>query len=210
MVQAQKFKPAPVLNSSLGLQALCQRLQNVTTCDILELGPVRNENIEFWSRFRPSIYVADLRSLLPLPVSVPEDADSEFIDPNWESLLGLPPERRYDIILVWDLLNYLDLQTVASLIRYLRQFCRRGTILFTLIFDQKQMPSEITVYGIKDESHLKYEFAGSEMKACPRHQPRALSLAMARFQTSESFRLKNGIIEYLFEYEGNIQGSPNA
>jgi|WetSurSiteA1Bulk_404760.scaffolds.fasta_scaffold06936_2 hypothetical protein len=198
----QIFQPEPVVHSSLGLQALCQRLQNVATCDILELGPVRGGNIEFWSRFSPTMYIADLRSSLPMPPLPSED--TEFVEPEWDRLLGLPEGRTYDVILVWDLLNYLELQVVSSLVQYLKRFCRSGTILFALIFDQKQMPATITVYHIADESHLRYENARSEMCACPRHQPRAISGVMTRFRTSNSFRLRNGVVEYLFEYEGEV------
>jgi len=196
----RKGQREPVVHSSLGLQALCERLQDVATCDILELGPVRSVNLEFWSRFHPSIYVADLRSSLPLPTVVSEE--SEFVEPDWNRLLGLPADRRYDVILAWDLLNYLELSAVTSIIKYLSGFCRPGTVIFTLVFDQKQMPEEITVYHIMDESHLQYEYAGPEMRACPRHQPRALAGVMNRYKTADSFRLRNGVVEYLFEFEG--------
>jgi len=197
---ARILQPEPAVHSSLGLQALCERLHALATCDILELGPVRSGNIEFWSRFSPSIYIADLRSSLPLPVLTSED--SEFVDPDWVNLLGLPPDRSYDVILAWDLLNYMEIQAVSSLIRHLSRFCRPGTILFSLIFDQKQMPDAITVYHIADESHLRYECPNSQVRTCLRHQPRALAGVMTRFRSSNSFRLKNGVVEYLFEYEG--------
>jgi len=109
------------------------------------------------------------------------------------------------VILAWDLLNYLELPAVSDLIRYLERYCRQGTILFALIFDQKQMPNKITVYRILDESHLFYESGNSEMRACPRHQPRALAGVMHQFQASNSFRLRNGIVEYLFAYTGKNQ-----
>ncbi len=189
------------MHSSLGLQALCQKLQDAATCDILELGPARSCNIEFWSRFSPSIYIADLRASLPLPVSPLEDPEAALM-PDWGRLLGLPENRSYDVILAWDLLNYLDLPVVSDLMRYLKGYCRPGTVLFTLIFDQKQMPEEITVYRIVDESHLAYECGSQAMRACPRHQPRALTGVMTHFQTSNSFRLKNSVVEYLFVYEG--------
>ncbi len=183
----RKSQTESVVHSSLGLQALCQKLQDVATCDIFELGPVRSGNIEFWSQFSHSIYVADLRSSLPLPV-VPSE-ESEFIEPDWDRLFGLPGNHSYDVILAWDLLNYLELPAVASLMKYLKLFCRPKTVLFILIFDQKEMPEKITIYGITDESHLKYEYTGSEMRVCPRHQPRTLAGVMAGFHTSESFRL---------------------
>jgi hypothetical protein len=195
-----KLQPEPVVYSSLGLQELCQRLQDVATCNILELGPVRSGNIEFWSRFNPFIFIADLRSSLPLPISPIEDM--EPAEPDWGSLLNLPEGRRFDVILAWDLLNYLELSSVSSLVHFLRPHCQPGAVLFTLIFDQKQMPEKITVYRISDESHLIYECSGSEMKSCPRHQPRAIESVMSHFRTSNSFRLRNGIVEYLFIYKG--------
>ena len=201
---ARKYEPEPVVYSSLGLPALCQKLQNSATCGILELGPVRSGNVEFWSRFSPFLYIADLRSSLPLPALPSEDL--EFIAPDWRSLLGLPGNRTYNVVLAWDLFNYLELPAVSSLIEYLKHYCRPGAVLFSLIFDEKQMPAKITVYQIADESHLKYDRAGSELCACPRHQPRALASVMTRFRIADSFRLRNGVIEYLFEYEGEKPG----
>ena len=198
MVRASQ--PEYALHSSLGLQALCQTLREAPACDILELGPARSENLEFWSRFNPWIYIADLRSSLPLPVQ--DSEDSEFVDPDWDRLIGLPANRTYNVILAWDLLNYLELPAISSLVRYLSGFCRRGTILFALVFDQKQMADEISLYHIADDSHLRYEVFSPQTRSCPRHQPRALTGIMAGFQARESFRLRNGVVEYLFEFEG--------
>jgi len=128
--------------------------------------------------------------------------DLEPVNPDWDRLLGLPAKRTFNVILAWDVLNYLDLAAVSSLVRYLNGFCRRGTILFTLVFDRKQMPDAISLYRVIDDSHLRYEILSPQMRACPRHQPRALAGVMAGFQTRESFRLRNGVIEYLFEFEG--------
>jgi len=192
-----KSRLEPVVHNSLGLSALCQWLQGKDTWEVLELGPVRRDNIEFWSRYCNSVYVADLRSSLPL-TAMAEDSPC----PEWADLLRLPEGRRFDIILAWDLLNYLQLQDAARLIEYLSPFCRPGTVLFTLIFDQPQMPEAITIYKIVDEQHISYEYCGLDMRACPRHRPRPLAGAMRRFKTSSSFRLRNGIVEYLFAYEG--------
>jgi hypothetical protein len=199
----QKKRPKAIVHNSLGLNALCQRIEDFPACGVLELGPVRKGNIEFWSQVTPTIHVADLRSDLPLP-RLPEDPD----DPEppkraWHQVLRLPKERRFDIILVWDLLNYLSIRDVSDLIEYLCEFCRPGTVLFALIFDNPEMPQDITVYHIVDESHLGYEISTSAVKECPRHQPHALTQIMRQFRISNSFRLRNGVIEYIFTYEGN-------
>lgn len=196
----QLSRPEPVVQNSLGLQALCRTIQETGVCDLLELGPIRGGNLEFWSRFTPSIFVADLRSSLPLPVAQAEDGQS--VEPDWHRLLDLPEGRTYNAILAWDLFNYMEIPAVSSLVRYLGGYCRPGALLFALIFDQKEMPETITVYRVVDDSHLSCESAGSGMQDCPRHQPRALSNAMSQFRASESFRLRNGMVEYVYAYEG--------
>jgi hypothetical protein len=196
----QNFQAEPLIFNSLGLKVLYQSLQGISACSVLDLGPMRRKSIEFWSQFNPFIYVADLRSHLPLPAF--DYAGLEAAEPAWNLILALPENRRYNVILAWDMLNYLDLPSITSLARYLKHFCQPGTILFSLIFDQKQMPDTITIYSIVDEAHLAYEYGGSELRACPRHQPRILAGAMQQFQVSNSFRLRNGIVEFLFVYEG--------
>lgn len=190
-----------IVHNSLGLQALCQTFAEGAPCDILELGPARSDSVRFWSRFQPSIYVADLRSILPLP-ALPAQDEPELSPRDWERLLDLPAGRTFNVILAWDLFNYMELADISGLMGRLRPYCRSGAVLFTLIMDQKQMPEDITVYRIVDEAHLAYEHGGSAMRDCPRHQPRAIAGIMAGFRTANSFRLRNGIVEYLFAYEG--------
>jgi hypothetical protein len=198
-----KKAPEPVVHSSLGLNAICQRLQDAATCEILDLGSVKGENVQFWSSYSPFLHIADLRSILPLPV-LPEDPEvSEQPEPDWDSLLPLPGNHKFDLILAWDLLNYLEISTVSSLIRYLSRFCRPGTVLFALIFDLKEMPEEISVYRIVDGERLRYEYGSAAMRACPRHQPRVIAAAMPQFRVANSFRLRNGVVEFLFAYEGD-------
>jgi len=194
----QKSGSEAVVQTSLGLSSLCQKLEGVVALNVLELGPARSASIEFWSRYGGSIYIADLRASLPLPFLA---EDQQFPESEWDRILALPEGRSFDVILAWDLLNYIEQSTLPSFISYITRFCRAGTILFFLIFDQPQMPEKITVYRIVDEKHIAYENGGARSRACPRHQPRALTRLLSQFRTSDSFRLKNGIVEYLFTCE---------
>ena len=165
--------------------------------NVLELGPARSANVEFWSHYKSSIFVADLRASLPLPFWA---EDQQFPESEWGRILELPEGRLYDVILAWDLLNYIELPVLPSLINYITQFCKPGSLLFFLIFDQPQIPAEITIYKIMDERRVTYELNGTGTRACPRHQPRVLTNLLCQFRTSDSFRLKNGIVEYIFTY----------
>jgi hypothetical protein len=195
-----KLRPEPVVHTSLGLSALCQRLEGSCAWNILELGRALGENVEFWSRYSEYIYVADLSSGMPLPEPDPSE-ESESPGPDWAGLLPLPEESRFNVILAWDLLNYIQLSTVAGLADYLDRFCRPAAVIFASIFDLRQMPEEITSYRIVDESRLSYECGSAGMRPCPRHQPRALTAVMRQFQVANSFRLRNGVVEYLFVHQ---------
>jgi hypothetical protein len=194
----QKSGPEAGVQTSLGLDALCRKLEGITAFDVLELGPARSANVEFWSRYKSSIFVADLRSSLPLPFLA---EDQQFPESGWDRILELPKGRLYDVILVWDLLNYIDMPVLPGFINYIIRFCRPGAILFFLIFDQPQMPAEITIYKIMDERRIAYERYGGGTRSCPRHPPRVLTRLFCQFRTSNSFRLKSGIVEYIFTYE---------
>ncbi len=201
MIQKSGF-PA-VVHNSLGFEALCQKLEGTSCPGVLELGPARSANIEFWSRYGSFMFIADLRASLPLP---PLSEDRPFPESEWSRILDLPEGRLFDVILAWDLLNYIEMSALSSLVNHLSRFCRPGTILFFLIYDQPQMPEEITVYKIVDERSLVYENNSPGKRACPRYQPRAVTLLLNQFRTSDSFRLKNGIVEYLFVRE-SVQNS---
>jgi hypothetical protein len=194
----QKSGSEAVVQTSLGLNTLCRKLEGFVAPNVLELGPARRASIEFWSRYGSSIYIADLRASLPLPFLA---ENQQFPESEWDRILELPQGRSFDVILAWDLLNYIELPTLSSFISYLIRFCHTGTVLFFLIFDQPQMPEEITAYRIVDEMHVAYENGGACRCICPRHQPRALMKLLSQFRTSDSFRLKNGIVEYIFTCE---------
>ena len=187
-------------NRSLGLKALCDQLVDMSGFSILDLGSALGVNVAFWSHFSPSMHIADLWSSMPEPA--PPSLDPVESDPGWQRILPLPQESRFDVILAWDLLNYLDHQQVSGLIRHLKGFCRPGSLLFALIFDQPQMSAIPIRFRIASTEQLTYDGRSAGSRACPRHQPRDMQKMLAGFRTSSSFRLRNGVQEYLFEYEG--------
>lgn len=191
--------PEPEVFKSLGLQELCRLVQSLDSRSILDLGGAWGVNIRFWSTFSPSIYVGDLHSSVP---AIQPTGDETSAGPEWGRLMAIPENSRFDVILAWDLLNYLEQPQVISLIQYLLRFCRRGALLFALIYDRQQMPAVPTVFKIKDEENLIYESRTSDTRPCPRHQPREVQRMFAGFRISSSFWLRNGVQEYLFEYEG--------
>jgi hypothetical protein len=169
---------------------------------ILDLGPALGSNLEFWSQYSCKLYLEDFARSLPSGV-LGEDEDSEQVyEPLLEILLPFGADLSFDIVLCWDIFNYLNQPQLVSFIRYLGRFCHPGTLLFALVSSAHEIPAKPSTYKIVDHERILYEVQTKSMIPCPRHQPREIKKVMEGFQLSGSFLLRNGIQEYLFVYQG--------
>jgi hypothetical protein len=180
---------------SLGLKALLDMMQENRKHFILDLGPALGTNVEFWSRFPCRIYIEDFyRNYRNAQASSSEEAGMV----KMEELLPQCQGISFDIILAWDLLNYLDQEELALLVRHLMPACRPGTLLFALISSHSNMPEEPCTYRIIDPERMICAVRTDRMRACPRYHPKDIARLMTPFSISSSFLLRNGTQEYVF------------
>lgn len=192
------LNPGYATHRSLALTALSDQLLKERSYEILDLGPPISKNIEFWSQFQPKITIADFYRSLNAALPSSPDAPYEY---NYETLLPGGPDARFDIILAWDLFNYLEHDALEALIGCLSRVCRSGTFLFALIGFTQQMPADPQVFRIVDREQLAYENRSTSVRSCPRYQPRDINRMMAGFRVHNSFILRHGFQEYLFVRE---------
>ncbi len=189
--------PQTAAHKSLGLNTTLRLLREDRDVSILDLGPALGANVEFWSRYQSRLYIQDFyRGYTRGSAENPDAPGSDIIS----SLLELSNETTFDVVLAWDLFNYLSLEALETLIRSLSPHCRPGTALFALISSQAQISATPTLFRIMDMESLGYEPTSQETRQCSRHQPRDLAKVMGRFQVSSSFLLRNGVQEYVFVF----------
>jgi hypothetical protein len=185
---------------SLALQVLLQQLKPDKKYSILDLGSAQGRNIEFFSRFAGKISVEDLHATLAsFDFLSPEDGFS--YEAVFEYLLPYKKNTRFDVILAWDLLNYLERDEFQHLIRHLSKFCRPGTLLLALICTAKHMPDRPTRFLVRDDQNLEYRNDSSVLRTCPLYQQSDLKRLLPHFRVYNSFLLRNGMKEYLFAFE---------
>jgi len=128
--------------------------------------------------------------------------ESEHEEPGLGStfaqLLAFPEDARFDAVLTWDLINYLERREVAALARHVARFCNPGALLFALISIHKQIPAEPMRFRIVDREHLAYEPRNAAVRPCPRYAPAELNELLRGFRLDRSFLLRHGIQELLF------------
>jgi hypothetical protein len=180
---------------SLGLSTLLSLIPQDRCLSVLDLGPALGVNVEFWGRYHCKLHIQNFypgyTEKCAAAAATPKDIIlSEF--------LSFGEEVRFDVILAWDLLNYLSTEELEALIRLLERWSRPGTMIFALISSLAQIPAVPILFRILDSDQMIYEMRTPEMRPCPRLQPRDLARMMAPFAVSHSFLLRHGIQEYIF------------
>jgi len=187
----------PNASASLALNVLYDQLRQQRKYHILDLGPALGGNVDFFSQFSCKVYIEDFyRTLTSFDYLSPEDGVS--YQAVFEYLLPYRRNTRFDIILSWDIFNYLERDEFQALISHLGHFCHKGTLLFALISTSKYIPEKPTTFRILDQKRLVYQTNSSVLRQCPSYQQTDLNELMPNFRVRNSFLLRNGFKEYLF------------
>jgi hypothetical protein len=183
----------------LALNTLWYRLQAGQQKRILDLGRASSDNLNFFSQCTGKIHIEDLQSTL---------TEFDYLSPDrkvpleavFKYLLPYRRDTKFDFIFSWDLFNYLEAPHLAGLFRRLGQFCRPGSVLFSMISTKKSIPERPGEFRIIDSETLFYHYTSRILRQCPQYQETDLSRLAAGFTVSNSFLLRNGFKEYLLTY----------
>ena len=175
---------------------------------ILDLGPPTQENVIFFSQRNIRHYIDNLQGSLNLKADSLSDIDDDsrnFGIDEFERILPYSNDILFDVILLWDLPNYLNEKSIDALIRHLGQFCRRGALLYFLVYSQKEMPVYPARMHFEDVDHLNYLPQLPIEKRSPRYSPKQLEKLMAGFTIYRLFLLGNGLQEHVFRFEKPLE-----
>jgi SAM-dependent methyltransferase len=188
----------PDVYKSLALSALFDEIRG-RKVQVLDLGSAVGSNVEFLSQFGCKLFIEDLYAALSArtPSGEGELAGPEF----FSEFLALPEDTRFDVIIAWDLLNYLHRKELPLLGEQLRRYSRPGTLLLALVSYHKQIPAQPYRFKIKDEQHLVYERRTAAERPSPRVAPAEVTNLLKGFRVDRSFLLKHGFQEYLLVRE---------
>lgn len=189
VVQAEA---APEVYKSLGLTALLESMRRKGQgLRILDLGSAVGGNVEFLSQIGCKLHIGDLYASRSMAVEG-EELGQEF----FEQLF--PADTKLDVVLAWDLFNYLQRKEMARLGALLRRNCRPGALIFALMWIQKQIPAQPIRFRMHENGQLVYERRTGLERPGPRYAPAEISGLLKGFRVDRSFLLRHGIQEYLF------------
>ncbi len=181
---------------SLALKHVLRRFRALGGSRVLDLGPALGRNVQFLSPFISKLFIADLYNTIRSQAGR-SALDRAKLDRILAKDLPKPEEPAVDLILVWDLLNYLDRQQVSTLGRHLAGLCRRDTLVLALLSTLHTIPELPGRYLMLDPETLRHENDSKRERRSPGYKEPDLERLMPAFEVETSYLLRSGIQEYV-------------
>lgn len=169
--------------------------------NILDLGIPAGSTVDFYARFRCTLYVENLSDALDAVGKRDDDEDGPDYERLVADVLAHAPETRFDMIFGWDLINYMDPGLIHALMKRLAGSCRNNALLYILVSTAPVMPDQPAKITITPEGHMRYESDGPAERPNPRYTPLKLERMMPGFRLLHSFLLGAALQEYLFSFD---------
>lgn len=189
---------------SFGLAALNQEIIQ-PGFRILDLGPLAVGTTQAFLQMNCPCYIEDLIDFFAENQQAPDLKTALR-----EHLVAKPEKIKFDVILCWDLLNFLSAELIAYLVELLQPNLKSGTLMHAMIYTTVNGPSRPAKFKLLQD--FTYETADDpEYPRAPyqSHSTVTLMQSLGRFNLSNSLVQRQGmrkdLIEYFFEYD---RGAP--
>ncbi len=188
--------PPPAEHPTAGLKHVFARLRR-PGASVLDLGPALAANVAFFNPFGARLRIADLDAAIdeahardvPLPVW----------ERNLDRLLPLRDDERFDLVLAWDLPNYVGREQWSAFARRLTPRIAPGGALHLLARVGTNMPARPCHYRILSADVLSEDALLAETVPAPRLPHAEVERLHPGLVAPRSHLGKHGVQEYVLE-----------
>ena len=159
---------------------------------LLDVGPVCEENIMFFASRLRRLFVCDMFLRLIREKSVPRHSRNVWRHLDY-------PKRFFDGIHLWDLCDHLDDKMVHRLVDLCFAMLQPGGLLMLAAFEKPPAPARINSFIIQPGNRMSYRFQPHLDLAWHCRHNRALMSFLTGFSIVKSLRYRNGIREILLK-----------
>jgi hypothetical protein len=187
---AAEVEPEGLEGPSPGVAALLEGVSEDRTHAVLDLGPASDRSLRVYSRYARWVRFADLLGEAWRPRAHGSSA----------GLLTTPlptPERPYDLVFVWDILDRLFPDDRPHLVEWLAGVTApnaRHHVLVRASYDTAMRPLR---FSLLDTDRIQYEPTSTAMLPPSRLLPSDIARVLAPLQVAHAFTLRAGFREYV-------------
>lgn len=176
--------------TSMMLKMYFQNLAKVSIAQVLDIGPVCNENIMYFAKRVKRLYVCDL--FLRLNRSRRKKWSFKKVLDYLDYKPGC-----FEGINLWDFIDHLKADDISRLIKRCHALLVPGGMLSVTSFEKQWAPTKTHSFVIKAGNQITFRL--QRHLDLPRyyHSNRIMTSVLSEFQTVKSFIYRNGVREFL-------------
>jgi hypothetical protein len=176
--------------TSMMLQMYIEALARFSTAQVLDLGPVCEENIRYFAQRVKRFHVCDM-----------------FIRLDRNRRNGLPAKKvlahldyaphRFDGIHLWDYIDHLSDHDIGKLVNLCHTALEPRGMMMVTSFEEKAAPSKIHSFVIQDGGRLTFRLQNHLDLPYYYRSNRIINNMLSEFHSVKSFVYRNGVREFL-------------
>ena len=191
--------------NSPGLRLLTEKLSSPGKHDVLDLGAPRDANVQYFREFSCRLHLEDVyRELQDFPQAGGPEEDLQKLTERRSEVLSRAlvcgADLKFDVVMGWDLFNYLCPEAIGGLMERVSRHCRPGTLLFLIMSTHSSIGAQPAHVAARADGVISYEPMTEVMVSCPAYLPLSLEKMMPGFHLLHSFLLGGRMQDYLFSY----------
>lgn len=186
--------PGAVGYTSNALKLFMEHLQQRPERNLLDVGPVCQENIRFFASRVKKLYVCDMFIRLGRCIR-----KGSPVDQIWDKL-DYPPQN-FDGILLWELADRLDDPDVKRLVTLCHTLLRPGGMAMVVVLGDQSESSAANAFVVGQNFRVYLRPQPHLHLPLRSRQNRDVLSMMAPFIPARSFICRPGFMEFLFKKE---------
>jgi hypothetical protein len=178
--------------TSNALRVFVENLEGLRKGQILDVGPVCNENINFIAQRVRRLYICDMFIRL-------DREEREWLSPRmvWRHLDY--SAKSFHGILLWDLIDHLDDREVGRLTELCYRMLRKNGMVVVIAMSEQEIQPVVNSFVIGDNYRVSLRPQFHLDLPLYIRQNRGVLKLLSPFSTVKSFIYRNGIREFLFQ-----------
>ena len=167
---------------------------------VLDVLPAHSQLIEYFSDVHCKIYLPDCHEQL-MKMQLDQLDTEHKLNRALIKMLGFRKQDKaeLDLILLWDLPNYLESKVMQVLIEYLLPHCSEQAFVHTYVHTREQMPATPAMYRLHGEEKVAVTQHATDKLPSPMFHKESLQKTLSPFIVERGVLLSNGLQEYLLK-----------
>jgi len=200
-------EPLRVEHSAPGLKEALGRLPQ-PGAKVLDLGPALASNVAFFNRIGARLRIYDLEDLLRGEGLWDLPAKASVWQRRAEPLFSCGAGERYDLVLAWDLPNYLGRERWPVVARAIVRRLAPGGMLHLVARTGRQMPTLPSYFRWSGGDVVREEQRESDAVTPPRFNHGEVERLHEGLVAARSFLDRHGLQEFLLEHADELDLPP--